>query len=280
MLREATPERAEQEVALVLCGGGSKGAVEVGFLRAMAELGVSIHDIIGVSIGALNGAFIAAGMPLADLEDLWRSVKFSDLFAFNWGLLRNPRAAASLYSNHKLRRLLEEHLPPRFEDLLIPLTIVGTDLRTSETVLLEEGNLIDAILGSMAIPGLLPPVRINGRDIVDGGLTNNLPLDVAAEKRTRLIMAMRCGCRRPLARSPRGILGMLSRSFDISFSRRGDWRNKFHDGGARLVVFEPCLDENISLLDFNHTAELIEIGYQCALSEARSLTEDLEAVIQ
>lgn len=263
-------------VILVLCGGGSKGAVEVGFYRALQDLGVPIDGLVGVSIGAVNGAFIAAGMPVAELIALWRKVKFSDFFRFNWKVLWSPRTAASLYDNRKLRQFLACSLPARFEDLLIPLTIIGTDLRTGETVLLERGDLIDAILGSIAIPGVLPPVMIAGREIVDGGLANNLPLDVAAQKGARLVLAIRCGCRRPLARAPQGILGILSRSFDISLNNRSRCELEPYKDRTQFVVFEPCLDENIGLLDFSHSAELIEIGYQFALSEARALSEQLE----
>jgi NTE family protein len=262
-----------RKVVLVLCGGGSKGAVEVGCYRALVELGLPIDEIVGVSIGAVNGAFIAAGMPIPDLIELWRRVRFSELFTFNWKWLWNPRTAASLLENRKLRRFLERYLPGRFEDLVLPLTIIGTDLRSGQAVLLERGNLITAILGSIAIPGVLPPVSLGGREIVDGGLVNNVPLDVAAKKRARLVLAMRCGCRRPLARAPQGILNILSRSFDISLSSRGQCELEPYQEQTRFVVFEPCLDENIGLLDFSHSAELIEIGYQFALSEVRALSE-------
>jgi len=263
-----------RKVVLVLCGGGSKGAVEVGYYLALVELGVPIDGIVGASIGAVNGAFIAAGMPVGQLAELWRKVTFSDLFAFNWKLLWSLRREASLYDNHKLRRFLEHRLPAHFEDLVLPLTIIGTDLRTGEAVLLENGNLIDAILGSIAIPGLLPPVTIEGHEIIDGGLANNLPLDVAAQKGARLVVAMRCGCRRPLAHAPQGILSILSRSFDIGLDRRSQCELEPYREQTRFVVFEPCLDENIGLLDFSHSTELIEIGYQFALSEARALATD------
>ncbi|GBC81564.1 putative NTE family protein [bacterium HR10] len=262
--------RESQRVVLVLCGGGSKGAVEVGCYRALLELGVSVEAIIGTSIGAVNGAFIAAGIPVGEIIALWQRVKFSDLFAFNWGVLWNPRKAASLYDNGKLRRFLERHLPARFEDLVLPLTIIGTDLRTGEMVLMESGDLIQAVLASTAVPGILPPVIVQGREIVDGGLANNLPLDVAAQKGARVALAMRCGCRRPLAQTPRGILGILSRSFDISLNSRRMCEIEPYRDRTRFIVLEPCLDENIGLLDFSHSAELIEIGYRFALSELRA----------
>ncbi len=268
------------KAALVLCGGGSKGAVEAGVYRALGELGVPIDRVVGTSIGAVNAAFIASGMPAEQLVDLWKEVKFGDLFSFNWRLLCNPRAGASLYDNRKLRGFLMRHLPARFESLLLPLTIIGTDVLRGEPRLLERGNLIDAVLASIAIPGVLPPVMIDGRETLDGGLTNNLPLNVAAQKGVGLALAVRCGCRRPLPSMPRGIRGILSRAFDISINARTLCDLEPYKHQTRFVVFEPCLDEDIGLLDFSHSAEFIEIGYQSVLSEAKTLQLHMEESVK
>lgn len=259
------------KVVLALCGGGSRGAVEVGFYRALLELRVAIDCVVGSSIGAVNGAFIAAGVPAAQLVDLWRNIRFSDLFAFNWKLLWSPRAAVSLYSNERLRRFLALNLPHRFEDLVLPLTIVGTDLRTGAAVLLERGNLIDAILASVAIPGVLPPVTIAGREIIDGALANNLPLDVAVQIGAQTVLAVRCGCRRPEAPAPRGLLGLIARAFEISLSQKSSCDLQRYRAQTRLVLLEPCLDDNIGLLDFTHGEDLMEVAYQFALSHASEL---------
>lgn len=268
------------KAALVLCGGGSKGAVEAGVYRALGELGVPIDRVVGTSIGAVNAAFIASGMPAERLIDLWKEVRFGDLFSFNWGLLWSPRTGASLYDNRKLGRFLTRHLPARFESLLLPLTIIVTDVLEGEPRLLERGNLIDAVLASIAIPGVLPPVTIDGREALDGGLTNNLPLDVAAKKGVGLALAVRCGCRRPLPSMPRGIRGILSRAFDISINARTLCDLEPYKHQTRFVVFEPCLDEDIGLLDFSHSAEFIEIGYQSVLNEAEKLQLHMEESVK
>ncbi len=268
------------KAALVLCGGGSKGAVEAGVYRALGKLGIPIDRVVGTSIGAVNAAFIASGMPAEQLIDLWKKVRFSDLFSFNWRLLWSPRTSASLYDNRRLRRFLERHLPARFESLLLPLTIVGTDVLNGEPRLLERGNLIDAVLASIAIPGILPPVTIDGRETLDGGLTNNLPLDVAAKKGVGLALAVRCGCRRPLPSMPRGIRGLLSRAFDISINARSLGDLERYKYQTRFVVFEPCLDEDIGLLDFSHSAEFIEIGYKSVLSEVKTLQLHMEESVK
>src|SRR5260370_40807976 len=100
-----------QKTALVLCGGGSRGAVELGFHRALVELGVPIDFIVGSSVGALNGAFIAAGESVEAMCSLWRSTRFRDLFGLNWSALVNPRRADSLYGYLSLIHFIERFLP-------------------------------------------------------------------------------------------------------------------------------------------------------------------------
>lgn len=151
MFQEAPPGSTGQKVALVLCGGGSRGAVEIGFYRALVEMGITVDFIVGSSIGALNGAFIAAGVSVNEMYELWRNVRFRDIFGLNWRSLLKLRRVESVYDNKKLRRFLERHLPAkRFEDLRMPLTILATDVETGESVRLEHRDLIEAVLASVA----------------------------------------------------------------------------------------------------------------------------------
>lgn len=284
MFREATPKRMGQKVALVLCGGGSRGAVEIGFYRALVEMGVPIDLIVGSSIGALNGAFIAAGVSVNEIYELWRSVSFRDIFGLNWRALLNPRKADSIYDNRKLRRFLERHLPARrFEDLRMPLTIVATDLETGECVRLEQGDLIEAVLASVAVPGLLPPVRIEGRRLFDGGIANNLPFDVAVEKDATVILAMRCqwehsGCAPDRKRQVRGIINILSRSLEITDSAKYRHDLAFYAGQSQVIVLEPRLHFEVGLLDFSRSVELIEEACCTAMSERDVFTQWITTV--
>lgn len=92
-----TAKTNARKVALVLCGGGSRGALELGFYRALVELGVPIDLIVGSSVGALNGAFIAAGESADRMSVLWRSIRFRDLFGLNWRALLSPRRRQHLW---------------------------------------------------------------------------------------------------------------------------------------------------------------------------------------
>ncbi|MGH7675864.1 MAG: patatin-like phospholipase family protein [Gemmatimonadales bacterium] len=127
---------------LVLCGGGSRGAIEVGFAQALWEHGVRFDGVVGSSVGALNGAFLAAGGHPNELAEIWRSLRFHDVFRFNWRiLLRGARETAVLSVGHRLRRLLRELGARRFDDLDLPFAVVATDLATGDAVALDQGSL-------------------------------------------------------------------------------------------------------------------------------------------
>lgn len=283
MFTETITESAGQKVALVLCGGGSRGAVEIGFYRALVEMGITVDFIVGSSIGALNGAFIAAGVSVNEMYELWRNVRFRDIFGLNWRSLVNLRKAESVYDNKKLRRFLERHLPAkRFEDLRLPLTILATDVETGESLRLEHGDLIEAVLASVAIPGLLPPVHIEGRRLFDGGITNNLPLDVAMEKGATAVLGIRCQwehCRCALRpKEPaRGLANILSRSFDIAESAWCRQEIEFHGGQSRMIILEARFHFFVGLLDFNRGAEMLDEACCFAMSERARFTELIES---
>ncbi len=265
------------KVGLVLCGGGSRGALEVGFYRALVEMGVKIDLITGASVGALNGAFIAAGVSARRMEELWRSLRYRDVFGLNWRSLLSLRNADSIYGHHRLRQFLERHLPARqFADLSIPLTVLATDLDTGESVWLEQGGLIEAILASVAIPGLLPPVRHRHRQLVDGGIVNNLPLDVAVEKGATTLLAIRCRCEQTQRRPVRGIINILSRFFELAEEARNQRDMSNFSRPAEMILVQPCFDFEVGLLDFSHSAQLMSMAYEATLQQ-RELFQPLIA---
>jgi len=252
--------------ALVLCGGGSRGAVEVGLYRALTELRVPIDLVVGTSVGAINGAAVAAGIPPDTLAGLWRGLTRRELFRLNRDLFWKLLWADSLYDARPLRRFLERNLPVRrFEQLALPLIITGTDFETGEPVYWRAGNLIDAIMASVAMPGLFPPQRIGGAQVVDGGITDNVPIDVAAEAGADTAIFMLCACCDRTTAPVRGLLPILRRALSIAIDRKYHADVRHHTGRCRLVAIEPPGHLGIDLLDFSHTAELIEQGYAAAM---------------
>lgn len=253
--------------ALVLCGGGSRGAVEVGLYRALIELGVSIDLIVGTSVGAINGAAIAAGVSAADLARLWRELRRRDVCTLNRAVLWKALWADSLYDPRPLRRFLERHLPVRrFEELAIPLIVTATDFASGQPVYCRSGDLLDAVMASAAMPGLFPAQVVAGVPLVDGGITDNVPLDVAVAAGADTVIVMLCACCEETLRPVRGLVRILRRALSIAIDRKYHADVQRFAGAARLIVLEPPIDRAIDLLDFGHADELIERGYASALA--------------
>ncbi len=252
--------------ALVLCGGGSRGAVEVGLYRALVELRIPIDLVVGTSVGAINGAAIAAGLSPDHLAQLWRGLRRRDVVRFNRQLFWKLVWADSLFDHRPLGRFLERNLPVRrFEELRIPLIVTGTDFGTGRSVYWRRGDLVDAIMASVAMPGLFPPQVVGGVQLVDGGITDNVPIDVAVAEGADTVIVMLCACCERVSGPVRGLFAILRRALAIAVDRKYHVEVERYAGSADLVVLEPPLDRAIDLLDFSHSDELIEQGYARAL---------------
>ena len=196
--------------AFVLSGGGSLGAIQVGMVLALAEAGIAPDLIVGTSVGALNGGWIASRADTAGvgaLADLWLSLSRSDVFptSLRLGLLGFLGQRQHLVPDSGLRGLLVRHLQfRRLEDAPIPLHVVATDVLSGQDVLLSTGDAVDAISASAAIPAILPPVNIDGRDLVDGGVVNNTPLSHAVALGAKVVWVLPTGYSCAMTESPRG----------------------------------------------------------------------------
>lgn len=175
---------AKGKTAFVFAGGGSLGAVQVGMLRVLLAAGVKPDFVIGTSVGAMNAAYFA-GAPNEDgvekLARLWSGLKRSDVFPFTlrraFGLLRQPD---SIVESDGVRHLIERNLPyARLEDAAIPVHVTATSIE-GIPVLLSKGSAVESILASTAIPGIFPPVRLEGQVLMDGAIANNTPILTAA----------------------------------------------------------------------------------------------------
>jgi NTE family protein len=160
-------------IGLALGGGGGKGAAHIGVLSALAALEVPIDLIAGTSIGALVAAFYAIGYTPFDIEQWFQR-------AAARGVLQSEFASGGFIGTRRIRALLHEALDDRtFADTAIPIAMVAADLVTGREVVLQEGSLVDAVLATTAIPALFPPVAHGDHLLVDGGVLNNTPVDVA-----------------------------------------------------------------------------------------------------
>ncbi|GAA4227912.1 NTE family protein [Streptosporangium album] len=192
------------DTAFVLGGGGVLGAHEVGMLRALDEAGIKPDVIVGTSVGALNGVMLAAapGDAVADLAGLWRSDVVRTAFGGSWmtRLSTLARSGTHLHSPGPLRDLLTEMLPvSRIEDLAVPFQCVAASVERATAHWFTEGPVVDAVLASCAVPGLLPPIRIGDDHFFDGGLVHSIPVGRAVALGARRMYVLHVGrIERPL----------------------------------------------------------------------------------
>ena len=190
---------APGEVAFVLGGGGHLGAHEVGMLRALLERGIVPDLVVGTSIGAINGATVAADpttAAVARLSEVWTRIERSDAFdgSIVGRLATLARTRTHLHDNHALRGLLEEALPVgRIEELAVRFECVAACVETASERWFTSGPLVDAVLASSAVPGILPPVEIDGQHFLDGGIVNSIPVGRAAALGAREIYVLHVG---------------------------------------------------------------------------------------
>lgn len=263
---------AAAHTALVLCGGGARGAMQVGFYQAIVELGLSFDLVIGSSVGALNGAMIAADMPPDELAQLWRGLRKRDVLAWNWRGLRGE--AGGLYTFAPLRCLLHEVLPVRcFEELKYPLVITTTNLQTGQPCYHErQGELIEPVIASMSLPGAFPPVWIAGHQHVDGGVADNVPFDKALNRGARELLMISCTCCPQNSTALASPLKILLRSFMIALDTKYQCSLQQHRSrGIHVQLVRPHFSQSVGLLDFDQTDALIELGYRETLATFRAL---------
>jgi len=159
------------EIVLVLGGGGARGLAHIGVLRALQEAGLRVRAIAGCSMGGIVGAFHAAGYTPDEMEQVARGIRYESLLSFG--------ELGGIVGGEGLANLLAEHLPERMEDLDVDLLMTAVDVQKGELVVLNDGGLVPALRATSALPGLISPVRLGERVLVDGGLLNNLPVDLA-----------------------------------------------------------------------------------------------------
>jgi NTE family protein len=186
------------QVAFVLGGGGVHGAVEVGMLRALEQHGVQPDVILGTSIGALNGVLLAADPSRAveRLTALWLDIEQGNPFEapLREQVATIARTWTHLHGNERLQRMLMTTLPVRtFEELRVPFACVAASIERAAAHWFTSGPLIPALLATTAVPGLLPPVTIDGEHFLDGGLVDSIPVARAVELGARCIVVLQVG---------------------------------------------------------------------------------------
>ncbi len=179
-------------VGLALSGGGARGLAHIGVLKVLERAGIPIDCVAGTSMGGIIGAFFAAGFPAKEIED--EALKMTHLRnLLKLVDLRPPRHG--LMSGEGLHKYLSEKLGDKlsFDALNVPLALVAVDLISGKEVTLRKGPLVEAVRATSAFPAVFEPVEIDHYRLADGGILNNLPVDVAREMGAEVVIAVNVG---------------------------------------------------------------------------------------
>jgi NTE family protein len=262
--------------AFVLSGGASLGAIQVGMLHALFERGIAPDLIVGTSAGAINGAFVASREPTVAtaeaLGDIWRRLRRGAVFPTNplTGFIGFVGRSDHLVPDGNLRRLIARNLEvDRLEDLRVPLHVVTTDVLSGEELRLSRGPAVDAVLASAAIPGVFAPVEVEGRRMMDGGVSNNTPICHAIELGADEVYVLPTGYTCALREPPGGALAMLLHAMSLLIQQRLHLEIELYGDRARLVVLPPPCPLEVQAIDFGHAGELIDR----ALADSRAFLD-------
>ncbi|RYU75614.1 patatin-like phospholipase family protein [Hymenobacter persicinus] len=252
-----------QKIGVALSGGGARGIAHLGVLAALDELQIPVAQLSGVSSGAIAATFYAAGFAPADILRLLTTTNVVRL-------MRPAFSRSGLLHFDAVEQLLVRHLGlnASFADLLRPLTLVATDLAAGESVYFSEGPLIPPLLASSAVPIVYRPVQYQGRQLVDGGVLNNLPVEPLLEQGLRVI-GVHCNPVNPGA-PVTNFRSLIERTLHLAINANTLPRQQRCD-----VLIEPPALGQYRPLSYRRAPELYEIGYAYTMG----LAEQLRALV-
>ncbi len=295
---DADQSTPRPRIGLVLSGGGARGAAHIGILKVLEELHVPVDAIAGTSMGAVVGALYATGLSAADVERLISSVDWQDAFrdgppratlnfhrkqddreflvrapiGLRGGSLRFPRG---LIQGQKLNEMLRAATltvaeTDDFDRLPIRFRALATDLSTGAAVVFSRGSLATAVRASMAAPGVFAPVEVDGRLLVDGGLVENLPVDLARDMGVDVIIAVDLSSPLRPGKELDSLLSVSNQMLSILINRETERSHSTLT--ARDLVIAPDLG-SMSSVEFTRVREAVDAG----MVAARRASERLAA---
>ncbi len=202
-----------QSIGLALGGGAAKGIAHIGVLQVLEERSVEVDYIAGTSIGALVASYYAFGKPLDEIKKIGEGMRFSSIA----GLSMQRKG---IFSTKTIREMVLRDIGDvDIQDATIPLAICTTDILTGEKLILRSGNLADAVCASTAIPGIFVPVEVDGRSLVDGGITENVPVSALEKMGAGITIAVDLnGVSR--YQEPKDMVAIMGNAIDIAINQR------------------------------------------------------------
>jgi NTE family protein len=279
-------------IAIVMSGGGSRGAFEVGALKALCSHGIRADMLVGSSVGAVNASGMALEPTLAGvshLEDLWLEMEREDFYSNNplVTALRLAFRKPSLYSNQRMYRLVRTEIQsqaPTFADLnRARLYLTGVDLEKGDLHIFGDDpseSVVDAIMASTAIQPYFAPWSYRGCRYVDGGLVSNLPLLVALKRGATEIYALDVTFSPSGAGDEKDLVSLLRNEawIVIDRMRRHELFQARKQLGSRLHHIHYTCFPGLMPFDFSHTAEMIADGEAMMAAYLERIERDLNPI--
>ncbi len=289
---------AEERIGLVLGGGGARGAAHIGVLKVLERERIPIHAITGTSVGSIVGGLYAAGYSPDEIEHAIGSIDWIDIFHDDTARRERPmrqketdigivanlevgledgnlRFPTTLVRGQKLglwlrRMFLGRGKVESFDDLPIPFRCVATDIGQVKPVVFESGDLALAVRASMAVPGAFAPVKHDGRVLVDGGIVNNIPIDVAREMGVDRVIVVDVG--QPLAPAESVESGVQVLVQMVSGMMRDRTEQSLSKLSSRDVLLRPELGA-LTSASFQQAIEGVDAGEKAAAAAVAQLRE-------
>ncbi len=274
-----------KKTALVLGGGGARGYAHIGVIKALEEAGIGIDMIVGTSIGAIVGAGYASGLTVEELESVAGSmtmrkfIELMDISVSSQGLIKGKGISDFLRQTVKKQS---------FEELNLPFYTVSTNILTGEKIVIGEGDLINAVMASMAIPGLFTPIRYEDKILVDGTLVDFLPIKVAIQNGAENVIAVNVSSdvdgmsslskiysyvrgaldKVEIAAIPQNFKGVLDRHqnalyFTVKALEIMNTKKQSIQRAPNVIMLTPSV-KDIRWYNFHKSKEGIEAGYEAA----------------
>ena len=293
-----TTESTRPKIGLVLSGGGARGAAHVGVLKVLEEKRIPIDVIAGTSFGAIVGGMYAAGYSAEELEEILNNIDWTDslsgraprdersfrrkqddngfLIKLKIGIDDGKfKLPSGLITPNNLRLTLNDLIidvsdVDDINKLKIPFRAVATDLELGTAVVLDSGSLASAIVASMAVPALFPPVEYDGRLLVDGGVSNNVPINVARDMGADIVIVVDISTPMMSKEDIQGFTSVIDQLMLVMTNQNS--AAQLATMTDRDILIRPELDD-FGFSDFERALDAIPIGSESALGAMSQLQD-------
>lgn len=286
------PAAKNPTLGLVLEGGGALGLAHIGVLLWLEQHRIPVSYVAGTSMGGLVGGLYATGRSATEVEVLVNSIPWNDVLrgevpfqdltfrrkedahefptSLEFGLRKGVHFPAGFNSGEQVSLILDQVALPysqikSFNDLPIPFACVATDLATGKAHVFHDGSLEVALRSTMSLPGIFTPVHSNGHIYVDGGLLNNIPIDVARQMGADVVLGVHLEVAALNPKTPLSSVGVLGQSISVVIAAN-ELRSMEQ---ADLLISVPL--EKYTSTDYNKAQEIIQAGYNAAAAKANVL---------